>query len=76
MDGYKQHYVAGRFIEESTFIACDDLEKAGQIFNSEDNEDIKSIICFIVRDRLGDRGLLDMLKAELYAEETVNHTSE
>lgn len=76
MDGYKQHYVAGRFIEADVFVACDDLQKAGQLFFNEENEDVKSIICFIVRDRLGDRGLLEMLKADLYAEETVEHTAE
>jgi hypothetical protein len=74
MDGYGQHYVAGRFIEEDVFRACDDLEAAAKLFKSSDNEDVKSIICFIVRDRLGDRGLLDMLEAKLYAEETVEHT--
>jgi len=73
MDGYKQHYVAGRFIEANIFEACDDLTKAGEIFFKEENEDVKSVICFIVRDRLGERGLLDMLKAELYAEEKVEH---
>jgi len=76
IDGYKQHYVAGRFIEANIFEACDDLTKAGEIFFKEENEDIKSVICFIVRDRLGERGLLDMLKAEMYAEETVDHGPE
>lgn len=76
MDGYKQHYVAGRFIEAPTFEACSDLDRAREIFFNEENEDIKSVICFIVRDRLGERGLLQMLKAELYAEDTVEHSAE
>jgi len=76
LDGYKQYYVAGRNISEEIFAACDDLGKARGIFRSEENEDVKSIICFIVRDRLGERGLLDMLNAELYAEETVQHSPE
>jgi len=75
-DGYKQHYVAGRFIEPEVFEACDDLEKAGEIFFNEQNEDVKSVICFIIRDRQGERGLLEMLKAELYAEEEVVHSED
>jgi len=76
LDGYKQHYVAGRFIEEEVFDACATTETAAKKFFEEENEDIKSVICFIVRDRFGERGLLDMLKAELYAETKVTHNAE
>jgi hypothetical protein len=63
-------------MQRDTGRLVDDLTKAGEIFFKEENEDIKSVICFIVRDRLGERGLLDMLKAEMYAEETVDHGPE
>jgi len=76
LDGYKQHYVAGRFIEEDVFNACESTESARTKFLGEENEDIKSVICFIVRDRFGERGLLEMLKAELYAEAEVTHSAE
>jgi hypothetical protein len=75
MDGYEQHYVHGRFIESETFKLCDNLEAAGKRFFKETNEDIKAIICFIIRDRHGEAGLLKMLGAYLYKEEKVQHTN-
>lgn len=76
LDGYSQYYVCGRDVDEKTFKECDDLTNARIRFKNETNEDIKSIICFIVRDRYGDQGLLDMLQATLYKESKVKHNDD
>tara|TARA_R110001599_G_scaffold162606_2_gene351896 strand:+ start:7753 stop:8718 length:966 start_codon:yes stop_codon:yes gene_type:complete len=73
LDGYKQYYVANRFIEAEIFEACDDLKKAKSIFFNEENEDVKAVMCFIIRERYGDRRLLEMLNADLYAVKKIHH---
>jgi len=73
-DGYGQHYVRGRFIEPEIFNACSTIEGARTVFFREDNnEDIKSIIAFIIRDNFGQDGLMEMLEAKLYKEAKVKH---
>jgi hypothetical protein len=75
LDGTAQYYVAGRPVEQDIFLDCDDMTNARIRFRSTDNEDIKAIICFIVRDRHGEQGLLDMLEAIIYKEQTVKHSA-
>lgn len=73
-DGYGQHYVHGRYCEPKIFNDMDSIENAKIRFFNETNEDVKSVICFIIRDRFGNEGLLKMLDATLYKEETVKHS--
>jgi hypothetical protein len=74
LDGTAQYYVAGRNIEPEIFLDCADITNAKIRFRSTDNEDIKAVICFIVRDLYGEQGLLDMLEAIIYKEQTVKHS--
>jgi len=74
LDGTGFHYVCGRPVEPEVFQDCDDLTNARIRFFSTENEDIKAVLCFIIRERYGERGLLEMLEATLYKEQTVKHS--
>jgi hypothetical protein len=75
-DGYGQHYVNGRFIEESIFNECMDLENATILFHNQTNEDIKAGIITIIKENLGNEGLLKMLDATLVDEKTIKHEND
>jgi len=72
-DGYGQHYVNGRFIEEEIFNECDSLINAKICFHKNTNEDIRAAIITIIKDNFGNQGLLEMLDAEIIDEKNVNH---
>lgn len=72
--GGKVYYIHGREMPEWIFqyYGTDSLY---QRFLAEDNEDIRSGIITLVNERMGDKGLLDFLKAELVDEKEVVHHS-
>lgn len=72
--GGKVYYIHGREMPEWIFqyYGTDSLY---QRFLAEDNEDIRSGIITLVNERIGDKGLLDFLKAELVDEKEVVHHS-
>ncbi len=72
-DGYGQHYVNGRFIEEEIFNECNSLVNAKIVFYQNSNEDIKAAIITIIKDRFGNEGLLEMLDAVIVDEKTITH---
>ena len=72
-DGYGQHYVNGRFIEEEIFKDCDALINAKIRFHNESNEDIKAAIITIIKENFGNEGLLEMLDAITVDEKNITH---
>jgi len=72
-DGYKQHYVNGRFIEPEIFNECSNTTNAKICFHTQTNEDIKACIVTIIKENFGNQGLLEMLNAQLMDEKTVDH---
>jgi len=72
-DGYGQHYVNGRFLEEEIFNECDSLVNAKIAFHKYTNEDVRAAIITIIKDNYGNQGLLDMLDAVIVDEKKVTH---
>lgn len=72
-DGYGQHYVNGRFVEEEIFNECDSLINAKICFHKNTNEDIRAAIITIIKERFGNEGLLNMLDAIIVDEKKVDH---
>jgi len=74
-DGYSMYFVHGREVEPEIFEAIESPELARTVFkNSQDNEDLKSVIATIVKDRWGTEALLQMLEAQLYKHEHIVHS--
>jgi hypothetical protein len=72
-DGYGQHYVNGRFVEEEIFRECENLVNAKICFHRTDNEDIKACIVTIIKENFGNEGLLEMLDAVIVDTKLVKH---
>jgi hypothetical protein len=75
-DGYGQHYINGRFIEEEIFNECDSLINAKISFHKNTNEDIRAAIITIIKENFGNQGLLDMLDAVMVDEKTIKHNGD
>ncbi len=73
--GGKAYYIHGREMPEWIFSYYG-TDLLYQRFLMENNEDIRSGIISFVKERVGERGLLDFLQAELIDEKLVEHNSE
>lgn len=65
----KFYFVNGREVEEKYFTQ----EITFEMFKNCDNEDEKAAMVDIVRNRKGDEGLLDFLRAECVDEKVIEH---
>lgn len=72
--GPKVYYVHGREMPDWIFTEYG-TEKLYHRFLTEKNEDIRSGIITIIKERDGDKGFLDFLKAELVDEKEIVHFS-
>lgn len=72
--GPKSYYIYGREMPEWIFTDYG-TERLYRRFLAEENEDIRSGIITLIKEREGDRGLLDFLKAELVDKKEIIHFS-
>lgn len=75
-DGYGQHYINGRFIEEEIFNECNSLINAKISFHKNTNEDIRAAIITIIKENFGNEGLLEMLDAVMVDEKKIKHNGD
>src|SRR5690554_3974039 len=72
--GPKAYFVYGREVPDWVFTGYG-TEELYRRFLTEENEDIRSGIITIIKERDGDKGFLDFLKAELVDEKEIAHFS-
>lgn len=73
-EGPKAYYIHGREVPEWVFTQYG-TNSLYRRFLREENEDIRSAIITLIKEREGDKGLLHFLKAELVDEKEIVHFS-
>lgn len=73
-DGFKMHFINGRFVKESIIDNTTNIDDASKLFFNTSNDDEKALIAAIVRSKFGNKGLLDMLQAEVVASKEIKHS--
>lgn len=72
-DGYKKYYLNGRAVPEWVFDNYENGTLTFEMFNSQENEDIKAAIITLIKEREGNEGLIKFLDVELVDEQVVHH---
>lgn len=64
-DGYKQHYINGRFLEEDIFNKVLEEKYTFEDFMAESNEETKSTVLAFIQEKFGDEKLYRFLAKNL-----------
>jgi hypothetical protein len=71
--GYGKYYLNGRAVPEWVFENYEKGTLTFEMFNSQDNEDVKAAIITLIKEREGNEGLIKFLDVKLIDEQVVNH---
>jgi hypothetical protein len=70
------YYINGRHVENWIFEKYDAGTLTFEDFNSQDNEDVRASIVTLIKERDGEKALMDFLGAKLIDETEVDHNLE